>query len=57
MKKFSTPMMFVVRLADENVIAASGICNDQYCEGYDCPNCPTICTGSYHCDLFKCTTY
>ena len=57
MKKFEVPMMMMVRLPQNDVIATSPTCDSKICFGYVCPDCPTICTGAYECDIFKCTTY
>ncbi len=58
MKKFENPKLSVVELPEEDVISTSPvICPSQICHGFDCPDCPTICTGIYHCNTFKCTTY
>lgn len=58
MKKFENPMMMVVKLSNENVLTSSVPgCEQNMCIDYDCPDCPTICTGIYHCDVFKCATY
>ncbi len=57
MKKFESPKMMVIKLASDNVVATSGYCAQNICHGYDCPDCPTICTGIYHCNTFKCGTY
>ena len=57
MKKFETPVMTMIKLPQENVIATSGTCATNVCFGFDCPDCPTICTGIYHCEVFKCATY
>jgi len=48
MKTFETPRMMVVRLTREDIIRTST------CYGFDCPDCPTECTGTYHCDIFDC---
>ena len=56
MKRFTVPKMSVVELTGEDVLCSS-YCGDQFCEGYDCPDCPTECTGIYHCEIFKCTRY
>lgn len=57
MKEFAIPKMTVVRLTGEDVLRTSGECETNLCYGYDCPDCPTICTGIYHCEVFKCKTY
>ena len=58
MKKFEAPVMMMVRLPMDDVIATSTPdCESQVCWGFDCPDCPTVCTGIYHCEMFKCTTY
>ena len=56
MKKFRTPKISVVHLSKE-IITQASLCEANMCEGFDCYDCPTICTGVYHCNLFKCTTY
>ncbi len=56
MRTFNIPKMAVVHLSGEDVIRAS-LCDAKLCMGFDCPDCPTECTGIYHCDIFKCTTY
>ena len=56
MKKYEKPSMMLVQLQEEDVICESA-CQTNLCFGYDCPNCPTICTGIYHCEVFKCTSY
>ncbi len=57
MKEFTAPRMSMIRLSNEDVVCASGGCDSKMCTGFDCPDCPTICEGVYHCDVFKCTTY
>ncbi len=56
MKKFETPVMTMIKLPQDNVIATSG-CETNMCFGFDCPDCPTQCTGIYHCEVFKCKSY
>lgn len=48
MKTFEIPKMTVIRLTREDIIRTST------CYGFDCPDCPTQCTGTYHCDIFDC---
>ena len=58
MKKFGYPEMNVIHLSKEIITYDDSIlCGEQVCYGFDCPDCPTICTGIYHCEIFKCTTY
>ena len=57
MKSFIKPKMSLIHLSNEDLITASGDCNTNYCEGYDCYDCPTECTAPYHCKVFKCVKY
>ena len=57
MKKFNSPRMSLVYLSDDNVVYESYICSSQMCYGFDCPDCPMECSGTYHCEVFKCVTY
>ncbi len=56
MKAFEMPRMKVVHLVKEDIVSGS-TCNTNMCYGFDCDDCPTICTGTYHCEVFKCSTY
>ncbi len=57
MKTFEAPTMSIIRLSSNNILATSASCDTNVCMGFDCPDCPTICTGIYHCDVFKSATY
>jgi len=57
MKKFERPKIAFIQLTHEDMICTSGLCDSQICNGFDCPDCPTECSGTYHCIVFKCPTY
>lgn len=56
MKQFAKPEMSLIQLTNDDLIITSG-CNTNTCFGYDCPDCPNECTGTYHCEVFKCKNY
>ena len=56
MKQFEKPELTLIQLANDDLIITSG-CDDNICQGYDCPDCPNECTGTYHCLSFKCKNY
>ncbi len=64
MRKFEMPQMTRIQFANENVIATSGGCVAQYCDGFTCPYCEdhencgvqTPCT-QYNCKHYLCPEY
>lgn len=57
MKKFEKPRLTVVHLLNEDISTTASGCGSKMCYGFDCPDCPTICPGIYHCEVFKCQQY
>lgn len=51
MKKFTDPMMTVVRLDEADVV-----CTSSTCFGYICTDCAE-CIGTYDCGIFDCGHY
>lgn len=56
MKEFKVPQMAIVELSGEDVVCESQ-CETNMCYDFTCDDCPTLCTGTYHCEVFKCLTY